>query len=197
MIDYENDNAMSEKTAASLDWNVRDDLKGKSLEEINKIQPKFPYAICLLNTTGSLNVGVALRSAVLFGAEKFYIVGKRRYDKRSTVGAQNYIHVERMDALRDDGTLESEKILDRLVNDGYSPIMIETDGSDMETTLDHINWEAKPCFILGEEKAGIPEDMLSYDWPKLTIPTYGVLRSLNVSVAASIVMYEVSKYHDY
>lgn len=190
------ENVMSDITANSMDWNIQDKFKGLSLEEINKLQPKFPYAICLINTTGSLNVGVALRSAVLFGASRFYIVGKRRYDKRSTVGAQNYIDLKRVDAITDEGVIDSPLILETIQDDGYIPILLETGERDISNIF-FDQEKIKPCFVFGEEKAGIPQDMLNAipSTHRFSIPTYGVLRSLNVSVAASIVMHEFSKMY--
>jgi len=190
-------NILSDVNAESINWNVQDQFKGLSLEEIRNIQPKLPFSVCMLNTTGSLNIGVALRSAVLFGASKFYIAGRRRFDKRSTVGAQNYIDVERIDAIDENGKYDTDLIVNTIQEDGYSPIMIET--GEKELSLDMLMYHEKwknlvPCFFFGEEKAGIPKDLLD-DFPIYTIPTIGVLRSLNVSIAASIVLYEAAKFY--
>ena len=119
---------LSDANAGSINWNVRDDLKGLTLEEILAVQPRLPYAVAMINTTGSLNVGVALRSAVLFGAERFYIVGRRRYDKRSTVGAQNYIQVERIEC--DAPYLEG---IAKIQEDGYDIRLIETGFPDISS----------------------------------------------------------------
>jgi tRNA G18 (ribose-2'-O)-methylase SpoU len=48
---------------------------------------------------------------------------------------------------------------------------------------------------MGSESHGIPEDFIKSmkSTPRLTISQYGILRSMNVSIAASIVMYEFLK----
>ena len=75
---------------------MADEFKNMTLDQIQAIQKResLPFAVAALNLTGGLNLGSIIRSAVIFGAEKFFIVGKRRYDRRSTVGAQNYIDIE-------------------------------------------------------------------------------------------------------
>lgn len=186
-------NVLSEVNSSSINWNIRDELKGQTLEDINRHQIKFPYAVAMLNTSGSLNIGVAMRSAVIFGASKFYIAGKRQYDRRSTVGAQNYIDIERI-ACYDDvtGELDSNVLIDAIVSDGYTPCIIEQDYPDINLIADD---EPKyPCFIFGEEQKGVPDVFMKY--PGYSIKQYGVLRSLNVSVAVGITLHHVAHYFE-
>jgi tRNA G18 (ribose-2'-O)-methylase SpoU len=81
-----------EQTRATY-WNVHDDLKDKTLPELQKIckNDQLPFAVCALNVTGDLNLGMMMRTASLFGAERFIIYGRHNYDSRTTVGAQNYL----------------------------------------------------------------------------------------------------------
>ena len=46
---------------------------------------------------------------------------------------------------------------------------------------------------MGNESEGLPPEILTLGFPRITIAQYGVVRSLNVSVAASIVAYEYLK----
>jgi tRNA G18 (ribose-2'-O)-methylase SpoU len=49
----------------------------------------------------------------------------------------------------------------------------------------------KVCLVVGSESFGLPKEMLKeVDAPIVTISQYGVMRSLNVSVATGIVLYE-------
>jgi len=179
------------------DWNVADEFKNMTLEEIQTIQKResLPFAVGALNLSGGLNLGSIIRSAVIFGAEKFFIIGKRRYDRRSTVGAQNYINIEYIE--EDVSDIEGQKhILDKIGED-YSPIFIEHGGTDI-TSQEFQHWN-RCCFIFGEEGTGIPETMIdiarqyAHDENRvLTIDQIGVLRSLNVSAAAAIVMHKVA-----
>ena len=183
-------------TTTLNDWNVADEFKNMNLEEIRAIQKieSLPFAVGALNLTGGLNLGSIIRSAVIFGAEKFYIIGKRRYDRRSTVGAQNYIDIEYIE--EDVSGIEGQKrILDKIGED-YNPIFIEQGGTDI-SIQNFYHWN-KCCFIFGEEGTGIPTSMIELsnqynDKDRvLSIDQIGVLRSLNVSAAAAIVMYKVA-----
>lgn len=172
------------------DWNVLDHLKGMNLKELQESQKtrSLPYAVCIANVTGDLNVGNILRSAVCFGAERFFIIGRRKFDRRGAVGAQNYIDVQRIDALDEDGNLHADIFFTTIAGQGYTPYAVETDGVSMQA----VRWENvhKPCFIFGNEGVGIPEKILGSlpTSQKIRIDQCGILRSLNVSVAAGIIM---------
>ena len=52
----------------------------------------------------------------------------------------------------------------------------------------------KVCIVVGSESYGIPKSFIkSTQAPIVSISQYGVLRSLNVSIAASIALYEFCK----
>src|ERR1035437_6228520 len=74
-------------------FNVADRYKQMSLEGLQKVckDDSLFYAVCALNFTGDLNTGVLLRAASIMGANEFILFGRTRFDKRSTVGAHNYI----------------------------------------------------------------------------------------------------------
>lgn len=178
-------------------FNIRDDLKDKTLDEVISIQKEstIPYSIATFNVMGDLNIGNILRSGVLFGAEKAFIFGKKKYDRRSTVGAQNYIDIS---YFQEEYTKSSfEKII---FDNGYTPIYVEQNGHDYKEEFSKLNDFAnlyeirKPCFIFGSESDGIPFEL---DFEKdciISILQFGVMRSLNVSVAAGIIMAEYSSY---
>lgn len=173
-------------------WNIRDDLKGLPLEEIKAINnaDRLPYAVCALNITGDLNIGIMLRTACLLGASEFFIIGRRQYDKRSTVGAQHFMKVHRYDGMVDDVTIDSQYVLTILHSRGFTPISIECGGTDiMEVNFNMIK---KPCLIVGNEGFGVPDEITNQT-QIVSIPQLGVLRSLNVSSAASIAMHQVMR----
>lgn len=180
-------------------WNVHDELKGKTLDELKAYQKAvtLPYAVCVLNLTGDLNVGMIARTACVFGAKETIIFGRRKYDKRSTVGAQNYMTVSRVDGFRDgsDDELDVLKFKAMMKEKNYFPIFVEQGGRDIEM-LDYMQWidalandkEPDPCLVLGNENEGIPAEFLELG-VTISISQRGVLRSLNVSAAAAIAIH--------
>lgn len=186
-------------------WNVRDELKDKTLEELQTISlnDRLPFAVCVINITGDLNVGMMMRTACLMGAERFIIFGRKKYDRRSTVGAHNYIEVVRVDAMADDRNIDVVKFNLLMNRYNYKPIFFETNGKPLskfhlirdfyaEYYCNINSLSLKPCLVFGNEGFGLPAELLK-DNIVLSIEQRGVLRSLNVSSAAAIAMYEIAR----
>lgn len=185
-------------------FNVHDHLKGKSVDELKRInaEDRLPYAVAVINLTGSLNVGIIIRTACNLGAERVFVFGRRKYDARSCVGSHNYIPVEKIDGFVDNRAanpvLDPKKFMDVMRDWDYIPLYIETDGD--ESIDQHMkrygrSWQAckeNPCLVFGSEGEGIPAELLE-EGLVLTIPQLGVIRSYNVSAAASIAMWETYK----
>lgn len=170
-------------------FNVRQEFQSMDVDKIKKIQVNNSqdYAVAALNIDGNLNLGNLIRSAVIFGANKFYIFGNRKYDKRSTVGADNYIDIEYIPYdMKDD---PGERVIEAIINDGYNPVVIEQGGAKLDGTP-FLRFIDKPCFILGSESHGVPQSISDQCRHKFEIPQVGVMRSLNVSTAGGIIMFE-------
>ena len=193
------------KDAIANHWNVRDEYKNKSLDELQAIckNEALPYAVCAINITGDLNLGMMIRTASLCGAERFIIYGKQTYDRRSTVGAQNYIDVVKIDAKVSTHSLDInyEMFHPTMIEYRYIPVFMETDGLPLEPGLEQVleliklhtdpAYKYKPCLVFGNEGVGLPAS-LTHNMIKLSINQRGVLRSFNVSSAASIAMYQLA-----
>ncbi len=174
-------------------WNIRDDLKDFDLEKIRDIQPKMGYSVCCANITGDLNVGNIVRSSVIFGAEAVFILGRTKLDKRSTVGAENYIPIYREDMLLNDTEVDFDKVIAFIAGKGWQPVFVEKDYRGIHYS--QIPWNYRPCFIFGNEGMGIPVEVLDKykTVPIVSVNQPGVMRSLNVSVAAGIILNNFSE----
>jgi tRNA G18 (ribose-2'-O)-methylase SpoU len=170
-------------------WNVRDDLKGKTVEEIrNSYQPRG-FAVALFNVDGGLNIGSIIRTATIFCADCVYLIGDKRYDRRSTVGAHNYIDIHHIDISGLNDRQASIKAIDKIQMDGYQVCPIEQGGEDI-CDNDGFIYTYRPCFVFGSEKDGIPEQFTKIACNVYSIYQPGVIRSLNVSACAGIVIWE-------
>lgn len=173
----------------ATDLNVRDDLKSKTVEEIVSIQAQacLPYAIAVINVNGDLNLGMMMRSGVLFAAERMLTFGKKRYDRRSTVGAHNYIELVQIESELE-GHVVPRAIFDEAMNHYcYQPVFMENSGQDINL-FDFsgvVSSGKKPCLVFGNEGYGIPDSFIGND-PCVKIKQLGVMRSLNVSAACAI-----------
>ena len=184
-------------------YNVRDEYKNNSVEEniaiCNKEHLKF--SVGCINITGELNIGMMIRSASLLGAENFYIFGRKKFDARSTVGAENYINIVQYSY--DDPMTADEHILAELreLNKTHSVILCEHGGYMLGENDFGWAYEERPSpvFIFGSESHGIPKlitDQVAsdgypeYEFERISIPQRGVLRSFNVSAAMAIVCWD-------
>ena len=172
-------------------FNVIDELQHLPVEDIQAESQRrhLPFAVALMNLTGDLNVGIIIRSACVFAAERVFLFGRKRYDRRSTVGAHNYIDVQHHDVSTANGQIDWLLAMDTIRVNGYTPILIEQGGTSIHE-LDPLSHE-KVCLVVGPEDLGIPS-LLCATEQTYTIPQYGVCRSLNVSTAAGIAIQMVS-----
>lgn len=186
-------------------YNVHDHLKGLSVEELKAVNAtdRLPYAVAVINLTGSLNIGVIIRTACNLGAERVLVFGRRKYDARSCVGSHNYIPVERIGGFVEDMAPEMEidpVKFDQMMTDfNYAPVFLET---PCEYEIGDASWRGlavrarmegpKPCLVFGSESKGIPQEIMSKGLT-YSVPQLGVIRSYNVSAAASIAMWEMYK----
>ncbi|MDP4179280.1 MAG: RNA methyltransferase, partial [Bacillota bacterium] len=61
-----------------------------------------------------------------------------------------------------------------------------------ETTYFDLNYDGRIAIVMGSEKYGIDETWYKTDYSGISIPMLGKCDSLNVGVAATIIMYEAS-----
>ena len=175
-----------------LKYNVHTPLQGLPVETVKKISEKMalPLVLMMYNLNGDMNIGMSVRSAVIYGCSDVYLIGKKRYDRRPEVGAKNYIQFHRYPSITPSFFIEHKLV----------PIFVEQGGTLLEDFSfkpylpDKLVEGWKVCFIVGSESYGIPmETFKELKAPTVTISQYGVMRSLNVSVATGIVLYEFSR----
>jgi len=188
------------KQLEEKELNVRDEFKHLSHEEHLELHDdsRLPYAIACINLTGDLNVGSIIRSAAMLGCETVFIYGKKKFDKRGLVGAHNYQKIEYITIdLPDDlgdfpPDVNYEILIQTLDGMGYTPFGLETGGA----RIDQMDFREiqSPCIVVGNENMGLP-DYLRSRLPLISIPQSGVMRSLNVGVAAAIAMAEIQSQY--
>jgi len=85
-----------------------------------------------------------------------------------------------------------EETIRKLYDDGY--IVLPSALSANSTSLSDITITSKTVFIVGNEGHGVPESVIkACNNTSVLIPMRGDTESLNASVAASLLMWEISK----
>jgi tRNA G18 (ribose-2'-O)-methylase SpoU len=166
-----------------LSWqrNVIDEFKTLSEPEIHqKLKEKSnDFAVLMTHVEGDFNIGTVLRSSNFFGANEFFYWGRKRFDRRSTVGVHNYTPMKFLDNIEQVAGLKRRYTLVGLENNVRGTI-----------SLHKFDWrlEKPPCIVVGEECNGIHEDVIKLCDVLVEIPNFGSVRSLNVGSAATLAM---------
>jgi tRNA G18 (ribose-2'-O)-methylase SpoU len=167
--------------------NVIDDYKFMMLDEIKADlkTKRAGFTSVFLNLTHDFNKSVGVRNHNAFAGKDIWFVGRKQWDKRGAVGTYHYedIHyAANWDTF--------------LLHKPDGPIIcVENAGGAKQVSLGSFDLPRNSIFVYGEEKAGIPEDILNSADYILQIPMFGSVRSLNVSVSSGIIMYEYRRQH--
>jgi tRNA G18 (ribose-2'-O)-methylase SpoU len=173
----------------AIKYNVHTLLQHKPVDELRHIASKLalPVHLMLLNLDGNMNIAMSIRTAAVLGCSDVWVVGRRKYDARPEVGSKNYIRVHKVGEMPDPKQFFAAA--------GIQPFIIEQGGTPIEEMKFKPYLDKPVCFVMGSESHGISPEFATAltDAPRITISQYGLVRSLNVSIAASIVIYEFLK----
>ncbi len=170
---------------------TNDELKAArpTIEEIKNI-PRIPVSFLVENVRSVHNVGAIFRTADGIGAEKIYLTGYTAYPPRNdlskvALGAEQSVPWEQYD-----NPLE---ISEFIKSQGIQLIGLEQTRSS--PSIYEYNWGFPVCVVLGNEVTGVSDELLNACDICLEIPMRGVKQSLNVSVAAGVVGYEILRMY--
>ena len=138
------------------------------------------FVIVLDHLKPSFNVPKIIRSALAFGAAEVQLVNIGMFDPAPAKGAFRKVPARFPETFAGCHA--------NLAGRGYTCYLLEADG---EASLTDIELPRQSAFVFGHEEFG--PSFSREDFPAvrtLKIPQFGVMESLNVSNAASIVMFE-------
>src|SRR5665647_1783317 len=163
------------------------ELNRKSVDEF-KDAPKFPVVVILENIRSAYNVGSVFRTADAFLIESVFITGytakpPHKEITKTALGAQDSV-----DWLYFENTRSA---IEHLKQNQYKIFAVEQveDSISLEK-LNELSID-KIAFIFGNEVTGVDQEIISLCDGCVEIPQFGMKHSLNISVAAGIVLWEV------
>jgi 23S rRNA (guanosine2251-2'-O)-methyltransferase len=161
--------------ADQLAWAKREDI----LETINP--HKIPISLLLVNIDRDNNIGNIIRSANTFGVQEVLIYGRKKFDRRTSVGAEFFMQFRHIKFIEDLSELKQE-----------FDLIIGLEQTDNSIELHSYKWPQNKNILItvGNEGKGLPQEILDICDSTLEIEQYGTTRSLNVSVATGIVLYD-------
>jgi 23S rRNA (guanosine2251-2'-O)-methyltransferase len=166
-----------------------DELNRKSVAEFRSAE-KIPVIVLLENIRSAYNVGSVFRTADAFLIEAVFISGytakpPHKEITKTALGAQDSV---------DWKYFESTKLaIGQLKENQYKVFAVEQVAESLrleklaELGIDKI------AFIFGNEVSGIDQETLTLCDGYIEIPQFGMKHSLNISVAAGIVLWEAVK----
>jgi 23S rRNA (guanosine2251-2'-O)-methyltransferase len=146
-----------------------------------------PLFILLDGVTDVRNIGAIARTALCCGAQAIIIpekgVGALNEDAvKTSAGALEKIFICRVNSLM--------KAVDELHLNGINVFASEMTAAK---NLHELNWKEPAAVIMGNEEKGVYPALMKICDTKFKIPMPGKFESLNVSVAAGMILYEAMR----
>jgi len=132
------------------------------------------------------NVSAVVRSADIFGFQDLHIIQKKYDPKLSHAiakGAEKWLSINRY--------RQTREAIQHLKQTGYQ--IVATTPHTNDVNLPDFDISKPSAFFFGVEKDGLSEQVMSQADVFLKIPMYGFTESFNISVAAALIMYDVSE----
>ncbi len=150
----------------------------------------LPVILVLDNLRSMHNVGSLFRTADAFGLECLYLCGitatpPHREIHRTALGATESVAWRHFNA-----ALEAVHLLKQ---QGIQIVAIEQTGKSIPLALGGQHLKSRFALVFGNEVNGISGEILDQADLVLEIPQFGIKHSLNVSVAAGIVIWELTR----
>lgn len=154
-----------------------------------KAASKTPLAVVLDNVRSLHNVGSVFRTADAFLLEKIYLCGitstpPHAEIHKTALGAEFSVEWEYAE--------DTLAVVKRLQSSGYTVFAVEqVKGSTLLQDV-QLPIEGRYAVVLGNEVKGVQQSVVDACDGCIEIPQYGTKHSLNVSVTAGIVLYELA-----
>lgn len=126
------------------------------------------------------NVGSLVRTAHAAAAKEVFLVGQREWNHYAAKTAELYTRVSHLP--------DCVELVAHLADTGFRMVAVELD--PRAVTLFEAVYPERPCFVLGAERGGLPPEILDAADLIVQIPQWGLVPSLNLAVAGSIVIYD-------
>ncbi|XP_014247495.1 uncharacterized protein LOC106665533 [Cimex lectularius] len=166
-------------------------LSELELEETRKNRKEGGMILVTSLIDKSANLGGLARTCDIFGVKEL-VVGNLELTKDKSftslsMTAEKHINITEVKARN------LTEYLTNLKQDGYTVV-----GAEQTTTsvfLSEYKFPYKTLLVLGNEREGIPADIILHLDACVEIPQFGVIRSLNVHVSGAIFLWEYAKQH--
>lgn len=166
---------------------LNEELDRLSVEAFKQVE-KIPFVVVLDNVRSQHNIGSVFRTADAFRLDGIYLCGitstpPSREIHKTALGATESVRWEYREE-----TVDAVKELKR---EGYTILSVEqAEGAELLDRL-QISKDQKYALVFGHEVRGVDQRVVDLSDRCIEIPQFGTKHSLNISVAAGIVIWEM------
>ena len=166
-----------------------EELDRLSVQDFKKSK-KIPVIVVLDNVISQNNIGSVFRTADAFRLESIFLCGitskpPHREIHKTALGATESVHWEYR--------AETSEAIEELRARGYQIIAVEQTENSVSLEQLRLTMDQKYALIFGHEIRGVDQRVVDICDQCVEIPQYGTKHSLNISVAAGIVIWDVFK----
>ncbi|MGA3013181.1 MAG: TrmH family RNA methyltransferase [Bacteroidales bacterium] len=163
------------------------ELNRLSVDEF-KSSAKIHVVIVLDNIRSQNNIGSVFRTGDAFRIEAIYLCGitatpPHREINKTALGATESVNWKYFG--------ETKAALESLRQEDYLLLGVEQTNASIPLNEFHPDKEKKYALIFGNEVNGLDEALIPFFQECIEIPQYGTKHSLNISVAAGIVVWDI------
>ncbi|MBO6524331.1 MAG: RNA methyltransferase [Balneolaceae bacterium] len=142
--------------------------------------------VILHNIRSLHNVGSTFRSCDAFGVSELILSGytprpPRPEINKTAIGAEEFVKWSNWD--------DVSEMCSSFKKEGYTLVGLEQTTNSIQLPDFDAKAYPKLCLIMGNEVTGIDDDILPFIDEFISIPQFGQKHSLNVSVAAGVMLY--------
>ncbi|KAK3700694.1 hypothetical protein QZH41_015635 [Actinostola sp. cb2023] len=135
------------------------------------------------------NLGGLCRTSEIFGVRKLVLGSnemlKDQNFKKLSVSSSKWVDVEQV------RPVDLKDYLQSMQRQGYTLIGVEQTANSKPLT--HYKFPHDALLLLGNEKEGIPADLIQLLDECVEIPQVGIIRSLNVHVSGALLIWEYTR----
>ncbi len=148
-------------------------------------QRRFPFEVAIENLGHDANIGTVVRTANAFAVARVHIVGRRRWNRRGAMVTDRYQHLQHHDSI--------ESLVAHARSADLSIVAVDNlpGSSALETCL----LPRGALLLFGAEGPGLSPEALAAADLRVAIAQFGSTRSINVGVAAGVVMHTWIRQH--
>ncbi len=167
---------------------ANEELGRIDLESFKKAT-KTPIIVVLDNIRSLNNIGSVFRTADAMAIEGIYLCGitaqpPHREINKTALGATESVDWKYFE--------KTDSAVDLLKEEGYTVLSIEqTEGSIMLNNFE-VKLGDKLALVFGHEVYGVEQDIIDKSDAVIEIPQKGTKHSLNISVSAGVVLWDLS-----